>query len=86
MNEKSVKDFYKEIIFSLTISEQLELMMLLYDRIKDFTDSTPPEYHESVVYVEKIRKEGMFHLNGQLKTPEEFLQKAMAEDAHESAG
>ena len=48
MIDKSTKDFYNEIIFSLTIHEQLDLMMLLYNRIKDFTDPTTPKYHESV--------------------------------------
>ena len=84
MNDKSVTDFYKEVIFSLTIPEQLELMTLLYERIKDFTDSTSQEYHESVAYVEKIRQDGMYHPNGRLKTPEEFLQEALAENVDES--
>jgi len=86
MIDKSTKDFYNEIIFSLTIHEQLDLMMLLYNRIKNFTDLTTPKYHESVAYVEKIRKEGMFHPNGQLKTPEEFLQEALTKGEDESAG
>ena len=58
--------------------------MLLSDRIKDFTGPTTPKYHESVAYVEKVRREGMFHPNGQLKTPEESLQEALAKD--ESVG
>lgn len=33
-----------------------------------------------------VNPEGMFHPNGQLKTPEEFLQEALAKDEDESAG
>ena len=61
-------------------------MMRLHDRIKEITDSSAQEYHESIAYVEKIRNEGMFHPNGRLKTPEEFLQEALTADASEFAG
>ena len=86
MPDKSVTDFYTEIILSLTIPQQIELMAQLYDRIKDLTSDTPQAYHESVAYVEKIRKEGMLHPDGQVKTPEEFLREILEDDGDESAG